>query len=612
MLLYLMLSGSSTIWDRDEGLYARYAVEMVESGNYLYATYNRPPGDTGFNHVMADKPPMLYWLMSVPIRIFGPTELACRVFGLLSTAVVCMLIYGIGRRLFDHQAGIMAMAMYGLSLLPAMLGTAALCDPVLMAFSMGVMLLAAKAVADGELGSPNAEYHVWGPLRLWHLLAMAACFGGAMLSKSAFGVLPLVAAVGIVIQNRLSGRPAKVGMKFLLACVLAAVLGGLIFLAWFVPADQATGGLFVRTHLGKHILGRATSPMEHHGGGGAMYFALLPLYLVIIFIGFFPWTLFIPGAISAALGGRLGGLRGKVFLIGWFVPVFVLVSLVATKLPHYIIFCIPALALAAAGVMRAEKLGQLNERDRKWLRSGRWFFAPVAFFLAAFGLLFPTLFPPLARWLLSPKAMAAVQPWLPAVKDLAPVGAVIGAISLVMGIVGLREHARGRYGRCAAVLTGGLAAIFISVALLLAPVFEKYKPAPEIGRIVRANVPAGEGFIALNYQEPSLVFYARRPILRLPLPDCLPSIIVDWSRLRGEIDLERLPISLKMNTGFMAFVQWLQDPKPGVLVASRAEIEQIEGITGPLGLREIGSRRGLNYSKGRWVELVVLKKGARD
>jgi 4-amino-4-deoxy-L-arabinose transferase-like glycosyltransferase len=71
--MYLLFAGSSTLWDRDEALYARATVEMIESGNYFVPTFN--------GEAWADKPILLYWLMSVPVRLFGPSEVACRLAG---------------------------------------------------------------------------------------------------------------------------------------------------------------------------------------------------------------------------------------------------------------------------------------------------------------------------------------------------------------------------------------------------------------------------------------------------------------------------------------------------------------------------------------------------
>ena len=90
--LYLLIAGSSTLWDRDEPRYARATAEMVESGNYLVPTFN---GEVWF-----DKPILLYWLMSVPVRLLGPSEIACRFAGVIGTAITLLLTFFIGIKLF--------------------------------------------------------------------------------------------------------------------------------------------------------------------------------------------------------------------------------------------------------------------------------------------------------------------------------------------------------------------------------------------------------------------------------------------------------------------------------------------------------------------------------
>src|ERR1035437_9258191 len=120
MGVYFFRASRSTRGDRDEPAFARATVEMVQSGNYLYPTFN--------GQLRADKPILIYWLMSIPVRILGGTELACRFFSPIATAIACLLIYFIGRRLFDRATGLLAMVIYSLVPLTAMIGTAATAD----------------------------------------------------------------------------------------------------------------------------------------------------------------------------------------------------------------------------------------------------------------------------------------------------------------------------------------------------------------------------------------------------------------------------------------------------------------------------------------------------
>ncbi|MHC4189769.1 MAG: ArnT family glycosyltransferase [Planctomycetota bacterium] len=103
MSMYLFMGTRSTSWDRDEPHYARVTVEMVESGNYLVPTFNGRP--------WLDKPVLPYWLTSLPIRMFGPTEFACRFFAAVGIALTCLLTFFIGQRLLGVKAGVWAIVI---------------------------------------------------------------------------------------------------------------------------------------------------------------------------------------------------------------------------------------------------------------------------------------------------------------------------------------------------------------------------------------------------------------------------------------------------------------------------------------------------------------------
>jgi 4-amino-4-deoxy-L-arabinose transferase-like glycosyltransferase len=131
--LYLLIAGSSTLWDRDEPRYARVTAEMVESGNYLVPTFN---GKAWF-----DKPVLLYWLMSVPVRLLGPSEIACRFAGVMGTAVTLLLTFFIGKKLFGAKAGLWAEAVLGTTLLMLFVGSSALVDGIALPFIVGAMAI---------------------------------------------------------------------------------------------------------------------------------------------------------------------------------------------------------------------------------------------------------------------------------------------------------------------------------------------------------------------------------------------------------------------------------------------------------------------------------------
>jgi len=521
---YLFMATRATLWDRDEPRFARATAEMVESGDYLVPTFN--------GELRPDKPILIYWLMSLPMRLWGPTELACRFFAAVGTALTALLVFFIGKRLFDAQVGLTAMVMLALSLMVLYIGSAATADAVLLPFMVGQM-----AVFVGFRDSGR---------RVWAMLLMALAMGGALLAKGPVGLLPLLAILVLLWFDR---RDASTRWR-VWELGLSTLAGIGLFLAWALPANAATHGEFLRRGIGHHVLARSAAPLEHHGGDFLLY---LPYYLPVILVGFFPWTLYMPAMVSVVGGRRLGGPWFRRLFFSWTLPLLMVMTLVATKLPHYILFMWPALALAGAGLLWAWQHDRLSDKDRLWLQKGVWFFAPVAVIMTL--------------------GMAAV-PWL------LPLGTVWTSLvcAAVMGGMSagaIHYHCSGRVMAGLRVLGAGMSVFMVLFCLGVVPKVEATKISPEIARIVRQETGPETPVATFKYEEPSLNFYIGRPIEPLKSPD--------------------------------AVLDWLARSRPGALIVPRDKLEAVlqgHDITPQV----IGAKEGYNFAKGRRVNVVVVRR----
>ncbi len=532
LIAFLALTPWTTLWDRDEPRFAEATVEMLASGNYLYPTFN---GD-----LRPDKPILIYWLMALPVRLLGPAELAVRFWAPVGLALTALLTWWAGRWLLPRRAGLWAMAVLATTPLTLMQGLAATPDAVLLAAVTGAMAAFAAALTQGPRGL--------------HLVALAAALGLAELAKGPVGLaVPVLAMLGALGWLLWREKVRRGTLSYLFLIVLGAALGTGLFLLWAVPANDATFGEFARQGLGHHVVERSLTPLEGHGGNLLLY---LPYYLIVIGIGFAPWTLYLPGAASAVLGGRVGGPRLRALLAGWAAPVFLMLTFIATKLPHYLLPVWPALALAVGGTLAAGEEGRLDERDRRWLRRGAWAFAPVALLEAA-GLLAVVWSPPLAglRW-----------PCL-----------ALALVILGTAFAALRRHLRGDLAGGARLLCGGTAVAFVLAGIWALPAFDRIKPVPPVAATIREQTPPDTPLATFDFDEPSLVFYARRvPVV--PLPSAA------------------------------AVAAWAHAGDYGVLVLPRAALDRIAAAYGPLPLREIAAARGVDIAKGRRLELVALAR----
>ena len=529
--VYWFIDTRSTLWDRDEPRFSRATAEMIESGNYLYPTFN--------GQLRPDKPILIYWLMSVPMRVLGPTSLACRFFSSVGVALACGFTFLIARRFLDARAGLWSMMILATTGLVMVEGTAATSDGILLPSMVAVMMLFARGLTLGQ--------------RWYHVVGMGLALGFGLLAKGPVALLPIV----VIAVAAWLIRESEVGIGSGLGRLGgAAVMGALLFLVWAVPANIATGGEFLRLGIGHHVLARAAQPLESHGGHFLLH---LPYYLPVIAIGFFPWTLHLPGSISAVLGRRVGAGRFRELFLAWVVSVVVIMTLVATKLPHDVLFAWPAIALAVGGTLAAAAQGQLADIDRRWLRGGIYFFGPVAAGAVVFSLAAPL-------WLHLPEAMISF--WLAA------------AVLLATSVLAMRQQLQDRPQASAITLLVGVVILLLPVMFGVMPALEKVKVAPALARAVKQQTAPDVPVVTFDYGEPTLNFYVGRHIDVLANEE--------------------------------AVIQWARQAQPGVLVIPKTVLGEIERRNGSLNLTEIASEKGLNYARGETIEVAALLRRGDD
>ena len=523
---YLFMITRSTLWDRDEPRFARSAVEMIESGKYLVPTFN--------DELWADKPVLVYWLMTVSIKVFGNGEFACRFWSALGTGICSVLTYLIGRRLFGYKQGLLAMGILATSTLMLVIGTMATSDGSTLPFTLGAMLI--------------FIYGLTSKLKQYHIVAIGVLMGFGMLAKGPIGLMPMPVMF-------LTGWFAKDNFKgFVKNSLLVAesvAIACAVFMVWGLQANVATDGEFLKVFVGRHVLERATKPMEHHGGNFWLY---LPYYIPVVIVGFFPWTLFLPGGLSALAGGRLAESKPKKLLLVWTISIIVAMSLAATKLPHYIIFIWPGLALIAAAVIVAFQERRLSVKDIKWLKAGVWFIAPIG---AMVGL-----------------GMIAGGFYIP-LEGLAVPAILCGFIMIAMTIAaGLFVYANKMMG-AAKVLIIGMILFHVPHLLGVLPAVEQIKMPVKLAEVIVQETDKDVQVASYKFGEPTLNYYTGRTIHRLSNGDQV--------------------------------VEWLNSDEPRVLVALKSEYDKVIEKYGNLNVTQIGSAKGLDYSKGiEEIELIAV------
>lgn len=534
--LLLLLSANTTLWDRDEPRFARAAVEMLGSGDYIVPTFN---GD-----LRPDKPVFIYWLMVLGLRMFGVCELAVRCFSCLGVTAAGVLTFLIGRRLFDARVGLWAMIMLLSSIVTIYIGAAAMTDGVLLA------LITLAIFAFIEMARTGT--------RFWHIAVLAIALGLAQLTKGPVGLaIPLVTMISAAWLGR---RHLTLGRRFWWGIGVAIILSIGMFVAWGIPANIRTDGRFFEQGIGRHVLHRIAAPMEGHGGSGLAYLAMLPMYVPFLILGFCPWTLQLSAAISALSGRRIGTPASRALLWAWIAPTFLMMSLFATKLPHYILPIFPPLAIASAATLQAWRRGELSSKDRDWMRAGAWFFGPVAIGMSLI----------LIAW-----------PWISTNPSAWP-AAAFGILLLAFSLWIMRNQLKERIITNAAMVALAMPVLLILAIVLALPSIESsLKISPALAAAIRARVNPQMPVYMTGYREPSLVYYVNRPA--------------------GQ------PIQ-SINGAPEAVASWAAADGPALLVILRDQFETANRVGGPLNLTVLDSQTVLNYSS-RGKSQVVLVVG---
>ena len=317
LLLAVPQAALLPLLDRDEPRFAEAAREMIQSGNFVVPTFNGVP--------RYDKPPLIYWCQAVAYEVFGESAFAARLPSLIATAATALLIYTWGVRLGREWIGLAGALCYAFCLQTVQQGRVATADALLI-FFMTLTAFAGWLIVRPRTGG-------CAPLACYLVLALG--FAGGFLAKGPEAWLPLVALLWC-------GHGRRTG-------VVLSFVGGLgIVLLWGVPAYVETHGDYLWLSWKAGIQDRLWGSDQGHGASSVGAYVLeLPYYILLFWISAVPWSVLILMRGRKLFSGWTLDLADTYLLLN-VVPLFVIFTLMATKLPHYTLPAFPMLALLFA------------------------------------------------------------------------------------------------------------------------------------------------------------------------------------------------------------------------------------------------------------------------
>jgi 4-amino-4-deoxy-L-arabinose transferase-like glycosyltransferase len=306
--LLLFRLGTVPLLGPDEPRYARVAVEMARSGDFVTPKLQGQP--------WLEKPVLYYWMAAAAFRVFGETEASARLPSVLAALLLTATTALFGARVFGRGAGLHAGFVVGTALLTFAYGRAASMDMLLAAWvTVAIALVGLRLLGiAGSLALPGA--------------GVAA--GLAVLAKGPIGLLLPALIVGVALLIR---RERTLWAR--LYSPAAVVLFLAVALPWYLLVYRAVGWSFIEVFFLNHNVARFTSTIHRHPGP-------VVYYIPVLAAGFAPWSgLLVPAFRSLAPRVRLADL----FVLAWLVAPLLFFSAAGSKLPGYILPCLPPLAL---------------------------------------------------------------------------------------------------------------------------------------------------------------------------------------------------------------------------------------------------------------------------
>lgn len=371
--LFLLLVGNwiLPLTDRDEARFSEASREMIQRGDYIVPWFN--------GQWRLYKPALIYWCQIGSYRVLGINEFSARLPTVLFTIATAFLLVRWGRKIADAKTGFLAGAMFLTCVHVAIIGRIATADMAMVFFftlavwsGWELAACGATTVGAGPRGREDDRFAPGPPLGIegekqshvpydsdvrrrlpgpsrkvwWVIFYVALALG--FLAKGPEAWLPF----GVLVAGRLLRKDSF--RLSLMETVVGLVVTAAIVASWGIPALERTHGAFWAVGMNEQVYQRAVAVNNSHGFVGLLGFILmLPFYFLTFFVSFFPWSTRVPASL------RHWWLERRRDDLGWYLlmvaaVVFIVFSLVKTKLPHYTMPAFPCLALWLALQLRSD------------------------------------------------------------------------------------------------------------------------------------------------------------------------------------------------------------------------------------------------------------------
>ena len=319
LLALVILPGSSQLppMDRDEARYMQSSRQMLHSGDIITIRFQE--------ELRAKKPAGIYWMQSASAAFFGDRLWAYRLPSILAGFGVGVMLFAFASQMMTRRQSLLAASIIGTSLIFAVESRLAKTDMMLC-----FLVLVQQYALWQIFHRARQQHYISGHYSL--MMWVAVAFGILVKGPVAPAILAFT-AIGVSLWERrfawiLESRP-----------LFGVVVMTMLILPWVLLVSTDTDGAFLISAIRDDFLGKLTGVQEQH-------FAPFGAHLVALMLVLWPGSLLLARSIQGIWQHRHA--PSTRFLLAWIMPFWLVIELAPTKLLHYSLPVLPAIALLIA------------------------------------------------------------------------------------------------------------------------------------------------------------------------------------------------------------------------------------------------------------------------
>jgi 4-amino-4-deoxy-L-arabinose transferase-like glycosyltransferase len=330
---YLWGLGLFPLVGPDEPRYAEVAREMLARRDFITPTLGGLP--------WFEKPPLLYWMITLSYRVLGVTEYAVRlgpaICGLLTAVFVyiCGSAIDVESRRPDSSNEPLNIGRWAALVWLSSLGAIGFSRGA--TFDIVLTMTVSGALASWFVFEVKAAKHQPGTQLL---IAFYFFTGLSLLAKGLIGPVLILGVIGFYFVLRREW-PRR---GFLMSLIWGVPLLLAVAAPWYLPMIIRHRWLFIDQFIVQHHFARFATNKYHHPG--PVYF-----YLPVLIGIALPWTIVLGASVLSTRRWNWRGDasldRARLFALAWLVVPIVFFSFSGSKLGGYILPVLPAVAVLA-------------------------------------------------------------------------------------------------------------------------------------------------------------------------------------------------------------------------------------------------------------------------